>query len=65
MKKLLLTILLIIIFSLNIFSQIDFSGYPEIPLYELESYDYTIIAVYDDYKIILVEIEGITYVVFY
>ena len=65
MKKFILTILLVLIFSLNLLSQIDFSVYPEIPLAELENYEYTIVNTYDEHKIILVQIEGIIYVVFY
>ena len=65
MKKLLLTILLIIVFSINILSQIDFSGYPEISPEELDNYEYTIIYQYEDLKIIIVEIEGVIYVVYY
>jgi len=65
MNKLLLTILLVLIFSLNLLSQIDFSDYPEIPLAELENYEYIIVNTYDEHKIIFVEIEEIIYVVFY
>lgn len=65
MKKLLLTILLIVVFSINILSQIDFSAYPEISPDDLENYEYTIIFEYEDYNIILIEIEGKTYVVYY
>jgi len=65
MKKLLLTILLVLIFSINLLSQIDFSAYQEISSDDLENYEYTIIFEYEDYNIILIEIEGKTYVVYY
>ena len=65
MKKLILTILLVLLFSLNLLSQIDFSVYPEISQEELENYQYTIIYECEVPNIKLVTIEGITYIVFY
>ena len=65
MKKLLLSILLCLIFSFNLFSQIDFSDYPEISPEVLESYEYTIIYQNNEPNIKLVTIDGVTYVVYY
>ncbi|MEA2095321.1 MAG: hypothetical protein U9P73_01325 [Candidatus Cloacimonadota bacterium] len=65
MKKLFLLILLYLFFSINLLSQIDFSGYPEISPDDLESYQYTIIYENDEPNIKLVTIEGVTYVVYY
>jgi len=65
MKILFFPILLCFIFSFNLFSQIDFSDYPEISPDNLESYDYTIIYQNDEPNIKLVIIDGVTYVVYY
>ena len=65
MKKLLFSILLCLFFSINLFSQIDFSDYPEISSDDLESYEYTIIYQNDEPNIKLVTIDGVTYVVYY
>lgn len=43
MTKIFHLILLCLIISINLFSQIDFSSYPEIASDDLESYEYTII----------------------
>ena len=65
MKKLLFPILLCLIFSINLFSQIDFSDYPEISSDDLESQEYTIIYQNNEPNIKLVTIDGVTYVVYY
>lgn len=65
MKKLLSTILLIFIFSINLLSQIDFSAYPEISPDNLDNYEYTVIYHCEESNVKLVTIEGITYVVYY
>lgn len=65
MKKTILAILLVVTFSLNIFSQIDFSSYPEISPENLDDYEYTVIYQCEGSNIILVTIEGKTYIVYY
>lgn len=65
MKKLFLLILLCLLFSISLLSQIDFSEYPEISPDDLESYEYTIIYQNDEPNIKLVTIDGVTYVVYY
>jgi len=65
MKKLLFSILLGLFFSINLFSQIDFSDYPEISPDALESFEYTIIYQDEEPNIKLVTIDGVTYVVYY
>lgn len=65
MKKLLISISMILLFSVNLLSQIDFSKYPEFPLNELENSVYSIIHNYVEYEVLLVVIDGITYVVLY
>lgn len=65
MKKIFYSILLCLIISINLFSQIDFSSYPEISPDDLESYEYTIIYQNEETNIKLVTIDGVTYVVYY